>query len=130
MRSMSIEKSKQKEQELMSEVEKLHEEIKSLQKSSEEGANISQHLSVEVQEMEEQIRQRKSEVEKLIQEMREVNMETLVISPPEESKQFLDAYVNYCIGPPRPGSSRKMLGSPRQLENAVPTSKNPHGVWV
>ncbi|XP_071743270.1 uncharacterized protein RASSF8 isoform X2 [Lepeophtheirus salmonis] len=123
MRSMSIEKSKQKEQELMSEVEKLHEEIKSLQKSSEEGANISQHLSVEVQEMEEQIRQRKSEVEKLIQEMREVNMETLVISPPEESKQFLD-------GPPRPGSSRKMLGSPRQLENAVPTSKNPHGVWV
>ena len=23
-----------------------------------------------------------------------------------------------------------MLGSPRQLENAVPTSKNPHGVWV
>ena len=23
-----------------------------------------------------------------------------------------------------------MLGSPRQLENAVPTNKNPHGVWV
>ena len=22
------------------------------------------------------------------------------------------------------------MGSPRQLENAVPTSKNPHGVWV
>ena len=23
-----------------------------------------------------------------------------------------------------------MMGSPRQLENAVPTSRNPHGVWV
>lgn len=33
-------------------------------------------------------------------------------------------------GPAKPGSTRKMLGSPRQLENAVPTSKNPHGVWV
>ena len=33
-------------------------------------------------------------------------------------------------GPVKAGSTRKMLGSPRQLENAVPTSKNPHGVWV
>ena len=33
-------------------------------------------------------------------------------------------------GPAKPGTTRKMLGSPRQLENAVPTSKNPHGVWV
>lgn len=30
----------------------------------------------------------------------------------------------------RPGSTRKIIGSPRQLENAVPTNKNPHGVWV
>lgn len=30
----------------------------------------------------------------------------------------------------KPGSSRRIIGSPRQLENAVPTSKNPHGVWV
>ena len=28
------------------------------------------------------------------------------------------------------GHGRRMLGSPRQLENAVPTNKNPHGVWV
>lgn len=33
-------------------------------------------------------------------------------------------------GAQRPGSTRKMIGSPRQLENAAPTSKNPHGVWV
>lgn len=34
------------------------------------------------------------------------------------------------LGAAKPGSSRRMIGSPRQLENAVPTSKNPHGVWV
>ena len=28
------------------------------------------------------------------------------------------------------GTARKMMGSPRALENAVPTAKNPHGVWV
>ena len=33
-------------------------------------------------------------------------------------------------GPSKPGTARKMMGSPRQLESAVPTSKNPHGVWV
>lgn len=40
--------------------------------------------------------------------------------------------LKYClhIGPHKPGSTRRMIGSPRQLENAVPTSKNPHGVWV
>lgn len=40
--------------------------------------------------MEEQISARKAEVEKLIKEMRDANMESLAISPPEESKQFLD----------------------------------------
>ncbi len=43
-----------------------------------------------MKEVEEQISQRKAEVEKLIREMREANMESLAISPPEESKQFLD----------------------------------------
>jgi len=123
MRSMSLEKSRQREVELAQEIERLQMEIKTLQKNSEEAANVNQQLSKEVKEVEEQISQRKAEVEKLIQEMREVNMESLAISPPEESKQFLD-------GPPKPGQVRKMMGSPRQLENAVPTSKNPHGVWV
>ena len=44
----------------------------------------------QVKDVEDQIRARKSEVEQLIKEMREANMESLAISPPEESKQFLD----------------------------------------
>lgn len=123
MRNMSIEKSRQREQELQLEMERLQSEIKAMQKAAEESANISQQLSKEVKDVEDQISQRKSEVEKLIKEMREANMESLAISPPEESKQFLD-------GPSKPGTARKMMGSPRQLESAVPTSKNPHGVWV
>lgn len=94
-----------------------------MQRNSEESATVSDKLNREVLDVEAAIQQRKSEVEKLIQEMKTANLESLTISPPEESKAFLD-------GPAKPGSTRKMLGSPRQLENAVPTSKNPHGVWV
>lgn len=123
MRSMSMEKNRQREQELSQEIERLHNEIKLLQRNSEEGATLSQQLSKEVKDVEDQISQRKAEVEKLIKEMRDANMESLAISPPEESKQFVE-------GPMKPGSQRKMLSSPRALESAVPTAKNPHGVWV
>ena len=113
MRSMSLEKSRQREAELAQEIERLQMEIKTLQKNSEEAANVNQQLSKEVREkkciiehniwhlyfqvkdVEDQISQRKAEVEKLIQEMREVNMESLAISPPEESKQFLDGKSTY-----------------------------------
>jgi hypothetical protein len=30
----------------------------------------------------------------------------------------------------RIGSTRKMMGSPRQLQTAVASTKNPQGVWV
>lgn len=46
------------------------------------------------------------------------------------SKKFNVNILNILLGAQRPGSTRKMIGSPRQLENAAPTSKNPHGVWV
>jgi Ras association domain-containing protein 7/8 len=37
-------------------------------------------------------------------------------------------FVIFFEGLSKPG--RRILGSPRALENAVATSKNPHGVWV
>lgn len=123
MRTYSQEKSRQREEELRAEVERIQAEIKLLQRTSEDSATVSDKLNREVLDVENQIAQRKAEVEKLIQDMKTANLESLTISPPEESKALLD-------GPAKPGSSRKMLGSPRQLENAVPTSKNPHGVWV
>lgn len=55
--------------------------------------------------------------------MKEANLESLVSVPSEDIRQIVE-------GPSKSGSTRKMIGSPRQLENAVPTNKNPHGVWV
>jgi len=95
MRSMSLEKTRQREVELAQEIDRLQMEIKTLQKNSEEAANVNQQLSKEVKDVEDQLSQRKAEVEKLIQEMREVNMESLAISPPEESKQFLDGNLSH-----------------------------------
>ena len=45
---------------------------------------------MKVQDVENQILARKSEVEKLIQDMKSANLESLTISPPEETKAFLD----------------------------------------
>lgn len=128
MRSYSMEKSKEREEELKGEVDRIHAEIKILQKTNEDSATISDKLSREVADVETAIMARKGEVEKLIADMKSANLESLTISPPEETKAFLDDISG--PGAAKPGSTRKMLGSPRQLENAVPTAKNPHGVWV
>ena len=48
MRNMSLEKTRQREQELVAEADRLQNEIKLLQKSSEDSANISQQLSKDV----------------------------------------------------------------------------------
>ena len=52
---------------------------------------------MQVKEVEDKISARKAEVEKLIREMREANLESLAISPPEESKQFLDGEISAFI---------------------------------
>jgi len=123
LKSFSQEQSRQEEAELKQEVDRIQAEIKHLKKSSEEGVNISDKLHQEVQDIENQISARKSEVEKLIQDMMSANLKSLTYEKQGENKHFLE-------GPSKPGTTRKMLGSPRELENAVPTSKNPHGVWV
>ena len=88
-------------------MDRIQSEIKILQKTNEDSATISDKLSREVrsepassryhligscqvQEVENQIMTRKGEVEKLIQDMKSANLESLTISPPEESKTFLD----------------------------------------
>ena len=62
--------------------------------------SFSLKFDLQVKDVEDQLSQRKAEVEKLIQEMREVNMESLAISPPEESKQFLDGNMIFQIFAP------------------------------
>jgi len=97
MRSYSMEKTKEKEEELRAEVDRIQSEIKILQKNNEDSATVSDKLSREVQQVENQIMTRKGEVEKLIQDMKSANLESLTISPPEESKTFLDGELQHSI---------------------------------
>uniref|UniRef100_A0A1B0BF74 Uncharacterized protein n=1 Tax=Glossina palpalis gambiensis TaxID=67801 RepID=A0A1B0BF74_9MUSC len=67
-------------------------------------------------------------VEQLVNEMKEVNLQSLTVTPSEEIKHFLEEF-RLSSRSNKPGSSRRIIGSPRRLENAVPTNKNPHCVW-
>ncbi|KAK6631677.1 hypothetical protein RUM43_013741 [Polyplax serrata] len=111
------------ERTLISEVERFQNEIDQAKQATELSVQCSDNLKREVTILESIILERKHQLEQLINEMKEANLQSLVIAPPEDLKHIIE-------GPCKPGITRKMIGSPRQLENAVPTSKNPHGVWV
>lgn len=83
----------------------------------------SNQLTVELDDTEDAIRRIKEDMEHLTQEIKEANLQSLSIAPADDLKVLLE-------GSYKTGHGRRMLGSPRQLENAVPTNKNPHGVWV
>ncbi|KAK3931153.1 Ras association domain-containing protein 8 [Frankliniella fusca] len=117
------ENRQQLERSLLSEVERLQRQVDLAKQSSEQTAQCGEDLHREVAALESAISDKKQQVEQLVAEMKEANLQSLAIAPAEELKHLLE-------GPHKPGSTRKMIGSPRQLENAVPTSKNPHGVWV
>ncbi|KAH7968009.1 hypothetical protein HPB52_005135 [Rhipicephalus sanguineus] len=73
----------------------------------------------EEEDLSEQLSERRRMVAQLSEELREANLEALALADADH-KHWLEAS----------GSTRKIIGSPRQLESAVPTSKNPNGVWV
>ncbi|XP_017773970.1 PREDICTED: ras association domain-containing protein 8 isoform X5 [Nicrophorus vespilloides] len=122
------ESRKQLERNLLVEMERLQGDIELAKQSTELHHLTAESLKkegvfVKVAALEAAIIEKKKQVEHLVTEMKEANLQSLTIAPQEELKQVFE-------GPNRAGSTRKMIGSPRQLENAVPTNKNPHGVWV
>uniref|UniRef100_A0A131YP89 Ras association ralgds/af 6 domain family member 8 n=1 Tax=Rhipicephalus appendiculatus TaxID=34631 RepID=A0A131YP89_RHIAP len=78
------------------------------------------------EDLSEQLSERRRMVAQLSEELREANLEALALADADH-KHWLEASGGFFN---RPGSTRKIIGSPRQLESAVPTSKNPNGVWV
>lgn len=115
----------QMERQMVTEVERLQAEIDQIVQSSEGTIQATDRLKGEINFLEAAIGDKKKQVEQLVHEMKEVNLQSLAVAPPsEEIRHLLEG------GSSRPGSTRRIIGSPRQLENAVPTSKNPHGVWV
>ncbi|XP_076028945.1 ras association domain-containing protein 8 isoform X2 [Oratosquilla oratoria] len=150
-KNKSQEEMKAQEEAILREIEKLQTAISQASKQAEHAQQTSQQLSQEMSELEDSIVEKKKEVETLVQEMKDANLQSLSITPSEEIRTLLEgkqespksnrraeAVVRHergaggaeKQGPTKPGSTRRMIGSPRQLENAVPTSKNPHGVWV
>ncbi|XP_030759958.1 ras association domain-containing protein 8 [Sitophilus oryzae] len=122
MCSKKSESRKQIERNLLLELERIQKDIELAKQSSEIHHLTAETLKKEVAQLEIAIIEKKKQVEQLVNEMKEANLQSLSIVPPEDIRQILEG--------PNKGSTRKMIGSPRQLENAVPTSKNPHGVWV
>ncbi|XP_055644399.1 ras association domain-containing protein 8 isoform X2 [Toxorhynchites rutilus septentrionalis] len=113
----------QLERHLMSEVDRIQLEIDLAIQSADHTNKTTEKLKGEVASIESNIAEKKKQVEKLVHEMKEANLQSLAVAPADEVRHLLEGTV-------KPGSTRRMIGSPRQLENAVPTSKNPHGVWV
>ncbi|XP_026470605.1 GRIP and coiled-coil domain-containing protein 2-like [Ctenocephalides felis] len=111
------------EMRLMTEMEHLQFDIEHAKASTDDVIQTADALRMEVLDLESAIIEKKMHVESLVNEMKEVNLQSLTNTTNAEEIKFL------LEGTHKPGSTRRMIGSPRQLENAVPTNKNPHGVW-
>lgn len=112
------------ERKIISEVEHLQNEVEQAKRATELASQHADSLKLEVVNLESAIVEKKLQVERLVADMKEANLQSLAVACSDEQvKPLLE-------GAHKPGSTRKMIGSPRQLETAVPTSKNPHGVWV
>ncbi|ODM88731.1 Ras association domain-containing protein 8 [Orchesella cincta] len=112
----------QREAATLAEVDRLKKELEMARRETDAVSDLSGSLDKEVHSLDSNLAEKKKQMEQLVSAMKEANLQSLIINPPEE---LVDGGVHQ-----RSGSTRRMIGSPRQLENAAPTSKNPHGVWV
>ncbi|KAG5681999.1 hypothetical protein PVAND_011395 [Polypedilum vanderplanki] len=104
----------QKEKTLKAELSMLRSKLGILETDLENTLKTTESLKKEVSIIEISIIEKKKQLEKLVQQMKEVNLQSLTVTT-EDHHLLLDA-----------GSSkRRMIGSPRQLVNAPA-----HGVWV
>ncbi|KAH8247904.1 hypothetical protein KR038_011743 [Drosophila bunnanda] len=116
------------ERDFLMEMERIQSEIDQALHNTDTSNKTADSLKKELLMIEHAIAEKKRQVEQLVNEMKEVNLQSLTVTTTaEEIKHLLEGQ-----GAPgnKQGSSRRIIGSPRQLETAVPTSKNPHGVWV
>ncbi|XP_068156478.1 GATA zinc finger domain-containing protein 8 [Drosophila tropicalis] len=127
------------ERDFLMEMERIQSEIDQALHNTDTSNKTADNLKKELLMIEHAIAEKKRQVEQLVNEMKEVNLKSLTVTTTEEIKHLLEGgggigAIGLGGGPSgnsnKQGSSRRIIGSPRQLETAVPTSKNPHGVWV
>ncbi|XP_046440092.1 ras association domain-containing protein 8-like [Daphnia pulex] len=109
--------------ELESELARVRADLDSAGQEEHDLNQEDQTTAEEVAQSESHVRSLRSQMDQLTQEIKQANLQSLSIAPADDLKILLE-------GHNKTGHSRRMLGSPRQLENPVPTNKNPHGVWV
>lgn len=122
MNSRQQENRQALERSMLAEMESLQSQIQQAKHATEINNLTAENLKREVGVLENAIMEKKRQVERLVQEMKEANLQSLTGSV-DELRHPLDGLC-------KAGSARRIIGSPRQLENAAPTNKNPHGVWV
>lgn len=106
------------ERKIITEVEHLQNEVEQAKRSAELASQCAETLKLEVVSLESAIVEKKLQVERLVADMKEANLQSLAVACQDEQVKSLFE------GAHKPGSTRKMIGSPRQLETAVPTSKD------
>ncbi|KAH8355590.1 hypothetical protein KR200_010816 [Drosophila serrata] len=116
------------ERDFLMEMERIQSEIDQALHNTDTSNKTADSLKKELLMIEHAIAEKKRQVEQLVNEMKEVNLQSLTVTTTaEEIKHLLEGQA---APGNKQGSSRRIIGSPRQLETAVPTSKNPNGVWV
>lgn len=91
------ENRQQLERHLMSEVDRLQAEIEIVLQSSENYGKTGDNLKKEVAIIETSIAEKKKQLEKLVQEMKEVNLKSLAVGPAEEIRHLLDSGNEHCF---------------------------------
>ncbi|XP_059351083.1 ras association domain-containing protein 8-like isoform X2 [Daphnia carinata] len=109
--------------ELESELARVRSDLDSAGQQEHNMNEEEQTIGEELAQSDTNVRSLRSQMDQLTQEIKQANLQSLSIAPADDLKILLE-------GHNKTGHSRRMLGSPRQLENPVPTNKNPHGVWV
>lgn len=126
IRNLSDEISKEEERlanAMESELAAIKAQLEAAERLGDAQTADGDQLTAQLDDTEDAMRRIKEDMERLTQEIKEANLQSLSIAPADDLKVLLE-------GSYKTGHGRRMLGSPRQLENAVPTNKNPHGVWV
>lgn len=75
-----------------------------------------------IQKLDATIKEKLCTVDQLVADLKEENL--IGLSLVSEDNRMMTNFHR------RSGSTRKIIGSPRELGNAVATNKNPNGIWV
>lgn len=94
-RTRQFDNRQQLERHFLNEVERIQTEIDSIVHNSESSNKTMDNLKKEVQIIENAIAEKKKQVEQLVNEMKEVNLQSLAVAPSDEIRHLLEGKGNF-----------------------------------